>query len=69
MVFFFSFKDVNEMMIEDNLKFLDGGIVYFYQWVDSFGIEDVLLFDREGEFGGGILVFGGYDKVLYFQKL
>lgn len=29
MVFFFSFKDVNEMMIEDNLKFLDGGLFIF----------------------------------------
>lgn len=25
MVFFFSFKDANEMMTEDNLKSLDGG--------------------------------------------
>lgn len=53
MVFFFSFKDANEMMTEDNLKSLDGGSFILISGPTVLELRTLrYLIERESSVGG-----------------
>lgn len=53
MVFFFSFKDANEMMTEDNLKSLDGGSFILISGSTVLELRTLrYLIERESSVGG-----------------